>query len=231
MTEDLIRYCSIDIGKKNFSFYVEEFDRKELLQIKNIPVKTRYNPNGTPTKKMQEILDQVFSNGRTILHKNLDLTKNCDKKLRLDPETFHNMNDVLDEYTDHWDQCSAFVIEQQLKRNPMAVKLGQHCYSYFTFKYGRFKQIIEYPSYHKTQILGAPKVIGKPYKSGKTRWKSMSKPQRKKWAVEKTIEVLTCRGEMDVLEGLTTVSKKDDLADCFLQLKSAQYKIFVDKSL
>ena len=33
-----------------------------------------------------------------ILHKNLDLTENCDPKLKLDPETFHNMIDELDKY-------------------------------------------------------------------------------------------------------------------------------------
>ena len=235
MSQDLIRIASFDIGKKNFCFYIEEFDRNKLLKLKNIPTTQRYNPNGTPTTKMQNLLDEIFANGETILHKNLDLTENCDKKMRLDPETFHNMNDALDKYLDYFDHCTAFLIEQQMsfgkgKNNPMAMKLGQHCYSYFTFKYGRTKQIIEFPAYHKTQILGAPKVPGKKTKKG-FRWKTLDKRDRKKWSVTKAIEILTSRGEIGVLEGLTTVAKKDDLADTLTQLQAFKYLTFVEKKL
>lgn len=221
--------------KKNFAFCIEEFNKADLLAIKNIASQKRYNQDGTPTPKMQEILDQVCGNGKIILHKNLDLTKNCDPKSKLDPETFHNMIDELDKYAKYWDKCSAFVIEEQMsfgkKLNKMAMKLGQHCYSYFTFKYGRYKSVIEFPAYHKTQILGAPKVEGKPYKSGKKRYKAMEKPQRKKWSVEKAIEILTSRGEMDILDGLTSAKKKDDLADVLTQLAAFKYKVYVDKTL
>lgn len=219
--------------KKNFAFCIEEFSKSDLLSIKNIPSTKRYNEDGTPTPKMQEILDQVCANGKIILHKNLDLTENCDPKAKLDPETFHNMIDALDNYVNYWDKCSAFVIEEQMafgkKLNKMAMKLGQHCYSYFIFKYGRYKSVIEFPAYHKTQILGAPKVEGKPYKSGKKRYKAMEKPQRKKWSVDKAIDILTNRGEMDILEGLTSAKKKDDLADVLTQLQAFKYRIYVDK--
>jgi hypothetical protein len=235
MSQDLIRIASFDIGKKNFCFYIEEIDRGSLLALKNIPSTRRYNPNGTPTAKMQDLLEEVFANGETILHVNLDLTENCDKALRLDPETFYNMNDELDEYLPYFDECAAFVIEQQMsfgrgKNNPMAMKLGQHCYSYFTFKYGRTKQIVEFPAYHKTQVLGAPKVPGKKTKKG-FRWKGMDKRARKKWSVEQAIEILTSRGELDVLEGLTTVAKRDDLADTLTQLQAFKYLTFVEKKL
>lgn len=236
MNNNLIRVASFDIGKKNFAFYIEEFDRSKLMKINNIPSSERYNCNGTPTAKMQQIIEQICSNGTTILHKNLDLTKNCDKNINLDPETFHNMNDVLDEYLDYFDHCTAIIIEKQMsfgkgKNNPMAMKLGQHCYSYFTFKYGRTKTIVDFPAYHKTQILGAPKVKGKPYKSGKTRWKAMDKKSRKKWSIEKAIEILTSRGEIDILDSLTTVKKRDDLADTLTQLQAFKYLTFVNKKL
>lgn len=226
-------FCSIDIGKKNFAFCIEEFDKKELLKIKNIPSTRRYNSDGTPTEAMEEILEQVYSNGKIVLHKNLNLTKNCDPKKKLDPETFHNMTEVLDEYSEYWEKCSTIIIEQQMafgrKVNMMAIKLAQHCYSYFCIKYGGMKKVIDFPAYHKTEVLGAEKVEGKPYKSGKIRYKAMEKPQRKKWSVNKTIEILTSRGELDILDELTSVSKKDDLADCFLQLLAAKYLIFIDK--
>lgn len=233
--ENLIWILSIDIGKKNFAFCVEEINKTELLAIKNIPSTKRYKEDGTATPKMQEILDQVCANGKIILYKNLDLTENCDPKAKLDPETFHNMTDALDKYVKYWDKCSAFVIEEQMsfgkKLNKMAMKLGQHCYSYFTFKYGRYKSVIEFPAYHKTQILGAPKVEGKPYKSGKKRYKAMEKPQRKKWSVEKALEILTSRGEMDIIKGLTSIKKKDDICDCICQLNAFKYKIYVDKNI
>lgn len=234
-TTDLVWVASFDIGKINFAFCIEEFDKKELLEIQNIPKSMRYNADGTATKVFAEILEQVFANGKIIIHKNLNLTKNCDPKKKLDPETFQNMVDVLDEYKEYWSKCSAFVIEEQMsfgrKINKMAMKLGQHCYSYFVCRFARFKQIIEFPAYHKTQVLGAPKVEGKPYKSGKKRWKAMSKPQRKKWSIEQAIEILNNRGEMEILDGLTTVRKKDDLADVLTQLQAFKYLVYVEKQL
>lgn len=218
--------CSIDIGKKNFSFCIERVDEKNLTSIKNIPAQERYFPDGSPTPKMQKILEKIFSEGEIILHKNLNLTKNCDPKQRLDPETFHNMIQVLDEHVPFWDTCTYIVIEEQMKTNSMAVKLAQHCYSYFVFKYGRFKNVIEFPSYYKTQVLGAPKNEGKKYKNGKTRYKAMTKTQRKKWAVEKALKILGERGEDETIKN---TRKKDDLADTFLMGKAFQYKHFVEK--
>jgi len=232
---ELIYIASFDIGKKNFAFCIEEIDKKALLKIKNIEKKERYNENGTLKEKMKNILEEVFSNGKIILHRNLDLTKNCDPKLKLDPETFHNMTNVLDSYVQYWDKCSLFVIEEQMsfgkKLNKMALKLGQHCYSYFTFKYGKFKHVVEFPAYHKTQILGAEKQKGKQFKNGKCRYKAMEKGARKKWSENKAIEILTSRGEIDILEGLTSAKKRDDLADVLTQLQAFKYKLFVEKSL
>jgi len=227
--KNLIRFFSADIGKKNFAFYIEEFDKNELQQLINIPKNERYNEDSTLTPEMKNILDRVSENGKTILHVNLDLTKNCNKKLKLDPETFHNMNDAFQEYKEELDKCEGFIIEQQMKCNSMAMKLGQHCYSYFTFQYGRNKQIIEIPAYYKTQVFGAKKTRGKKNKKGTYKWKAMAKPLRKKWAINKAIEIITSRGDIDVLEGVTTVKKKDDLADCFLQLQAAKYLLFVEK--
>ena len=228
--------ASFDIGKKNFAFYIEEFNHNDLLFLKNIPEKERYNDNGTPTMKMRSLLDQICMNGKTILHKNSDLTENCKKGRYLDPETFHNMVDLLDKYSDYWDKCSHFVIEQQMsfgknKRNTMALKLGQHCYSYFTIRYGRFKSVLEFPAYHKTQVLGAEKIRGKKFKNGNYRWKTVDKPTRKKWCISKATELLELRGEIETINNIKTKAKKDDLADTFCQLQAFKYLCFVQKSL
>lgn len=232
---DIIWIASFDMGKKNFAFCIEEINKKNILQIKNISSSSRYNQDGTPTVKMSEILHNVYSNGKIILYKNLDLTQNCNPKLKLDPETFHNMIDELDKYSEFWDKCSIIIIEEQMsfgkKLNKMAMKLGQHCYSYFAFKYGRYKTIIEFPAYHKTQILGAPKIEGKPYKSGKKRYKAMDKPQRKKWSIQKAIEILKKRNEYDILNTLTSAKKRDDLADVLTQLQAFKYRLYIDKCI
>ena len=146
---------------------------------------------------------------------------NCDKKSYLDPETFHNMNDVLDSNIKYFDKCSYIIIEQQMSfrkgYNTMCLKLAQHCYSYFTFKYGRFKEIFYWPAYHKTQVLGSEKIVSKRYKNGKVKYKNISKYQRKKWAVEKAKEILTMRGETNVWEEIRKNKKIDDICDCITQ--------------
>jgi hypothetical protein len=225
---ELIWICSVDIGKKNFCFYVEEINLKNFPNIKNIPKNNRYNENGTPTIKMQNILDKVCGNGKTILHKNADLTKNCKPGKYLDPETFYNMNDLLDTYGEYWDKCCIFIIEQQMRKNYMAMKLGQHCFSYFSIRYGRFKSVIEFPSYYKTQILGAEKIKGKQYKNGKFKWKTIDKTARKKWSVVKATDILTKRGEFHTIENIKTKVKKDDLADTLSQLQAFKYLYYID---
>ena len=99
----------------------------------------------------------------------------------------------------------------------MALKLGQHCYSYFTFLYRDTKEIIEFPAYHKTQILGAIKKI--------------TKPQRKKWAVDIVLEILQLRCDEEILTKIKTKQKRDDMADCFLMTICYSFLKFVDKKL
>ena len=80
------------------------------------------------------------------------------------------------------------------------------------------KEIVEFPAYHKTQLLGAPKTEKK---NGKL--SAMSKPQRKKWSVQQAVDILCKREEMNIVDKIDSVSKRDDLADTFLQLQA--YKI------
>ena len=133
---------SFDIGKKNFAFVIEEIDLDKLEFVQNIPKKIRYNMNGTSTSIFNKTLSSLYQCGKVLLFRNLDLTGNCDKKAYLDPKTFFNMNTELDKYKEYWDKCSIFIIERQMafmgKRNTMALKLGQHCFSYFIFNFLKF---------------------------------------------------------------------------------------------
>lgn len=214
--------ASFDIGKCNFAFYIEEFDEESLKKIKNIPKIKRYDKeNGTPTEDFTEVMSEIYLNGNKVLYRNLDLTKNTRKDKYLDKKIFVNMIEALDEYKEYFDKCSTIVIEQQMSfkaaQNTMAIKLGQHCYSYFLFRYGESKEIVEFPAYYKTQILGAPKKL--------------TKPERKKWATEKALEILMDRGDTDTLDEITAYKKKDDLADVLIQLQSFKFLRYVEQAL
>jgi hypothetical protein len=225
--DNIIWCASFDIGKRNFSFCVEEINTTYLSGLQN--PKNKYNSDGTPTIEFTETLNDVYKDGKIILIENVDITENCEKGSYLDPETFHNMMDVLEKYDDIWDKCTTFIIEKQMQFgqqiNPMALKLGQHCYSYFCYRYGRFKKVIEYPAYNKTQVLGAQKT-SKQGKTGKTIYKSMDKPARKKWCIEKAIEILKTRDDITTIAKIKSSKKKDDLCDVICQLTSWKYLTF-----
>lgn len=223
-----IRVASFDIGKKNFAFCVEEIDVDALTTLANIPSLQRYLRGGGCTPEFALLLKQVCGAGRIILIDNVDLTIGCapaekkhKKKTYLDPQVFLNMNQCLDSHKEVWDTCTSFIIEQQMsfgaQRNIMALKLGQHCYSYFTFQYASFKTTLEFPAYHKTRVLGAPKKL--------------SKPERKRWAVEKAMQVLADRDDLKTMSLMASRSKADDMADNVLMLQAFKYLVFVDKSM
>jgi hypothetical protein len=227
--------ASFDIGKKNFAFYVEEVNIDVLEKMTSIPKNKRYNVDGTPKDEFQTLISNVYLTGNKILYKNLDLTEGTKKEKYLDSLIYHNMIEALDTYKDVFDKCSIIVIEQQMSfknaQNTMALKLAQHLHSYFIFRYpitkcgnvviDDSKEVVEFPAYYKTQVLGAPKVGGK----------SMSKPQRKKWATEKAMDILMERGDTETLEEIEGSKKKDDLADTLIQLQSFKFLRFVDKFL
>ena len=214
----MIRVASFDIGKKNFAFLVQTFPLDVLFTLPHFYKKDRYRPDGSATPAFSETMEQISMCGKVEEFRCVDLTYNCDKGSYLDPETFHNMTDFLRSYDKLWDRCTLFLVERQMsarnKFNTMALKLGQHCLGYFRIRYGRIKEIHEYPAYHKTQVLGAPKLPGR-------RGGGMTKSERKKWAVAKTLEILNNRKDDATLKQLTTIKKKDDIADCLLQAVSA----------
>jgi hypothetical protein len=217
----IVWLASFDIGKKNFAFCIEEINLDDLQSIQNISKNDRYYKDGTSTPEFTKILKKVCTNGKIILIDNIDLTYDTDKSQYLDPLIFVNMNTVLDRYKEYWNKCTSFVIEQQMgfgnKRNYMALKLGQHCFSYFIFNYANFKQTVEFPSYYKTKVLGSGKKL--------------SKYQRKTWAVHKAMDILADREDHKSMEIINNRKKRDDVSDVIVQLQSYKYLVFVDKSI
>jgi hypothetical protein len=166
-----------------------------------------------------------------ILLENNDITQNCNSKDYLDPKTFYNMTELLDNYQEYWDKCDIFIIEKQMSFgktcNTMALKLGQHCWSYFSIYYGTSKEIIEFPAYYKTQILGSKKDK-KTTKNGKITYKAIDKPNRKKWCINKCMEILEQRNDEDTIDLIFKNKKKDDLCDVICQLQSFKILKYVD---
>jgi hypothetical protein len=227
---EIIQIASFDLGKKNFCFYIEETD---VSKINNLPcINTlRYKEDGTPTDEMKDIIEKVCLNGKTVIHVNKDLTKNTDKSKYLDADIYYNMTEHLDEYKEYFDKCSIIVIEAQMKKNTMAMKLAQHCYSYFVIKYGKQKKIFEFPAYYKTCTLGCERIFQKTYKNGRNKFKTIDQRSRKKWSVEKALEILKLRGEEKTINNIISKSKKDDFSDTLLQTIAFQIEYFVFKKI
>lgn len=211
--------ASFDIGYRNFAFCIELIDVDKLHKIKNIPFKHRYTKEGLATLEFKKILKEVYLSGKIILEKNICLSRDQNYDLK---EICIEMVKVLDEIKNYLDDCSTILIEQQMafgrnKNNVKALKIAQHLYSYFIFNYSVYKEVIEFPSYNKTKILGAPKKL--------------KKPERKKWAETMYSEILKLRGDTVSLESQNTRKKKDDVADTCCQLQAFKYMVFVDKKL
>ena len=149
----------------------------------------------------------VEEDDKLLLLENHDLTTRGDELIPIMLE----MTRVLTSHSSLFDGCASFLVEQQMffgkSKNVMAVKLAQHCLSHFINRYGVLRDIQEFPAYHKTRVYNAPK---------------MTKPERKKWAVQKAHEILLERDD-PFLPLLSTFKKKDDVADTILHIQA--YKI------
>lgn len=219
---NVIWVASFDIGSKNLCFCIEEYPKN--LNIKLLNINLRYNQNGTPTDAFNKQLNDIYKLGKLIIYENKDITDGCDKTKYFNSLLYVNMYKHLDTFKDYWNLCDHIIVEEQMWsgicRNPKACRLEQHCISYFIFFYNTFKHIQSYHAYNKTQIIGAPKdeIITK---AGKIKYKSISKPERKKWSVIKAKEILELRNDIQTLEIYNKKTKRkiklDDISDCILQ--------------
>ena len=167
--------------------------------------------------------------------KNVNITDGVDDKGKyFDSKWCYNMFDVLDEYEDLWQNVSIVVVERQMafgsKINPMSLKLGQNCQSYFMLNYGRDLQVIEFQAYYKTVTLGAEKDISKTKtKTGKIKYINMGDRARKKWTVEEAFGILNLRQDFETMSEIGVDKKRDDKCDTICQLQAFKYLYFIDK--
>jgi hypothetical protein len=221
ITDGCVWICSIDPGKVNFAFIIEEVNLEQIKNIKNIPKKSRFNKDGA-SQEYNEILNKMYTSSKTILVECISIAKDASKEKYIDPKIFINLTDALDKYQKYFDQCSYIILEQQMsfgkrKNNTLCLKIAQHAFSYFTIFYRDFKTILDFPAYHKTKILGAPE--------------KMDKPQRKKWAIEKAQEIWIDRNDFNTASKVQSAKKRDDLSDVLVQCMAFVYLKFIDKLL
>ena len=63
-------------------------------------------------------------------------------------------------------------------------------------------------------------------KNGTIKYKTVSKPERKKWSIKKFEEILTLRNDLDNLSTFKKLKKKDDVADTVTQLQAFKVQTF-----
>ncbi len=199
----MFRVGAIDPGKRNFAFAILCFDLGGAADLVLPKKKDRYTSTGEPSTAFLAVLDRIWRLPYTVdAIENVQL-ETKDKGYHVGNETLIALTGVLDRYLQLWDACDIILIEKQMgfgkAHNTLGLRIAQHCLSYFLIRYATFKSIVEYPAYNKTQILGAPK--------------GLSKPQRKKWAVEKAKQILSIK-DASVLSKWSTFKKKDDVSDC-----------------
>lgn len=234
-----MRVLSIDIGVHNTAFFLEEFnenDIKEIIKKHNLSKsEKRYDQNGLAIGTYKKIVDDICQVGDCIFVDKINLS---DKKGALfDLQTFINFTYFLDTHKKLMDTVDTIIIEQQLKTNPMAQRVEQHCISWFTFQYLDSKEIIVFPSRNKYIMLGLPKNV---FDEKKKIVRKITKNERKKWACDFTLSVLTNKKINDNINVINSKQildyifvknsdKKDDISDTFCQLNAYKIKKYLDK--
>lgn len=126
------------------------------------------------------------------------------KKTQTVIESCIAISKIFEEAKELIDKCDTIVIEQQMRANIRAQRVGQHIWSWFSVKYPS-KTVVFFPSHKKTQHF-----LGK---------NTLSDKERKNWSVSKVREILKQRNDTaDICAFEHIDGKKDDVADAFLQM-------------
>ena len=207
-----MRIAAFDMGTRNFAFCVEEFDDGKEKCV----IQPRFDEDGNPDDTYAAQLKQhVFGNGRLIEMKCIDLKAYCETQ-RIS-NLYVGVTHLLNAYARLWDAVDVILIEQQMsyghhKSNIQALRLAQHCLTYFYVVYGTFKTIQEFSSNHKTRVLGCPREERRTHK------------QRKQFAVRLASQILEERDD-PLRSALDARGKQDDVSDCVLMVQA--YKVLV----
>lgn len=196
--------ASFDMGTRNFAFCVEYVELDDLPQY----IKPSFQEDGTPTTEYSNFLQEIYNVGEIIECQKVDLLELSNSYSNI----YITLTVFLDRFSELWDRVSIILIEQQMaygrsKSNIQALRLAQHCLSYFYCLYGNFKIIQEFSSTHKTRVLGCPLEKRKTHKS------------RKDFSVQLVRKLLRDRHD-SIWDTFQKFSKKDDISDCILMIQA-----------
>jgi len=197
----VIRIASFDIAKINFAHYVDDTPISLLKRLENrykaLPKKFRRRVKGRINLQIEEILRDLYRGGKRVHMGVYNLRANPESK-GLDTPTRRNLLQHLRNFERLWDTCDFIVIEQQYfktfprgrrragsEANVDAIKIGESVFTWFLDNY-LCKEILYFGSQFKTQMLGAPP--------------GLNDSQRKKWAIEKSLEIHQLRKDQDVID-------------------------------
>lgn len=239
---------------------VKVIDYLKMIQsIKNIDKKdltSKRNCDGTLKLCIKNTLQDIYL--KTAKVKNgygvfdiTDKSNNFNDEKKWNYNSRFNLHKLLLKYKWLWDTVDILIIEEQFinlmssksrqqgTANIQAIKIAECIYMWFITNYNNIdeecKNIkIEYfCSKYKTQLLGAPFLIEKKSrKTGKIEMTKMTKYDRKKWSVEKTISILKDRNDLEFIKELTASKvakqKLDDISDCLIQLQAWKLKKIIE---
>ncbi len=235
-----IRIASFDVGIRNFGQYIEEIETDEILTLAkeydSLPKKYQRRVKGMMNDHIEDILEKMFIQGECIQCGVYDLTTDEDLTINTRRNLFGHLNNFKELFA----SVDIIVIEQQFfstfspaafgkfkkksgtEANVKAIKFAECVASWFLMNFID-KEIAFFNSTYKTNILGAPD--------------GMTKPQRKKWSVEKFNEILQKRNDnntQDILNktkkmrnGAGKLQKLDDICDAALQCQAYKYKYLI----
>jgi hypothetical protein len=231
---NFVRIAGIDIGKRAFAIYNEavSINYLDLLakEYHELPKKKQRRVKGQMNDEIEGILEGVYLSGMRIGMDVTDIADEEDTKSchTLSIQTRRNLYDHLQSLMWLWDDTDIILIEQQYfntfsfgrkskkvkggEANIFAIKLAECTASWFMINYPD-KEVEFFTAQFKTQMLGAPD--------------GLTKPQRKKWAIQKTISLLELRGDEEGLNYIKSIRKKDDVSDACLIVQAYKFRTFV----
>lgn len=242
-----LRIVSFDIGTINFAQSIEVCDSKKLEELSeeyyNLSKRLQRRVRGVMTPEIKSIYERMFKTSKIIdcgvynfkskiEESDSDDTKSKSLSLSIRRELFKHCESFKKEFA----KCDIAVIEQQFfssapfnrfrrggGANINAIKLAECLTSWLMINLPNI-EIFHFPSPFKTQMLGAPD--------------KMKKPDRKKWAVQKAMEICNIRGDKITLQKLQPPEKRkrgvrrqkmDDISDTIIQCQAYKFKYWIGR--
>lgn len=217
----VVRIVSIDIGRRNFAMYVEDVPFQKLLTLRET------STNSSEITRRRDLfphINKLYKLGTRVLLEKVDI---CSKEsTEYDNDSRMRLFSYLSSRREHLDSADVVVVERQYfaqlafgkktskragsEANIVAIKIAESVQSWFLIAYEGKKEVIPYPSNFKTMMLGAPK--------------GLKKPERKKWCVKKSLEIMKLRKDEEGISVFTRRGKKDDLGDVVIQCQAFLFK-------